>query len=177
MAERERPLDGLRMWSKIFSLIFRGDFQSYPRQKLKLLNWGEWDLDPNFFQIFQTTIRYGWGYQNGWILEKYQRGGDGGHFQSKYLCRRFWTFKQGFLAGVKYLRNSVSVTDPILKIKGSLSLSLTTHSDWKETVLNKISFYLSANNTSHDIASALFTSREFLKLTHKCYCPFQEEQW
>ena len=75
------------------------------------------------------------------------------------------------------MRNSVSVTDPILKIKGSLRLSLTTHCDWKETVLNKISIYLSANNTSHDIASALFTSREFLKLTHKWYCPFQEEKW
>ena len=29
--------------------------------------------------------------------EKFQRGG-GGHFQSKNLCCRFWTYKQGFLS-------------------------------------------------------------------------------
>ena len=42
-------------------------------------------------------IRDGWQYQNGWILEKFQRGA-GGHFQSKNLCCRFWTYKQGFLS-------------------------------------------------------------------------------
>ena len=31
------------------------------------------------------------------FLKKFQMGG-GGHFQSKNLCCRFWTYKQGFLS-------------------------------------------------------------------------------
>ena len=47
-------------------------------------------------QSVSQWVREGWRLQNGWIFGKVPKGG-GGHFQSKNLCCKIWTFKQGYL--------------------------------------------------------------------------------
>ena len=47
-----------------------------------------------------VVLRDGWRYQNRWIFCQVPKGGGvgGGHFKSKKLCCRIWTFEQGFLS-------------------------------------------------------------------------------
>ena len=43
------------------------------------------------------NLRDAYPFQNGWIFGKVPKGG-GGHFQSKNLYCKIWTFKQGFFS-------------------------------------------------------------------------------
>ena len=47
---------------------------------------------------FRTSLMKGNSTKTEEFSEKFQRGGGGGLFQSKNLCCRFWTYKQGFLS-------------------------------------------------------------------------------
>ena len=81
---------------KELSLI--SNLTRYNQEKLKdwmpvLLNFKQFCYDRLFF-----VITDGWWYQNGWIFGKVSKGGVG-HFQSKNLYCRFWTFIQGFKEG------------------------------------------------------------------------------
>ena len=51
-----------------------------------------------FFQwvYLKAPLRDAFPFQNGWIFGKVPKGG-GGHFQSKNLYCKIWTFKQGYL--------------------------------------------------------------------------------
>ena len=52
-----------------------------------------------------AQIREGSGYQNGWIFGKVPKG-EGGHFYSKNLCCKIWTFEQGFF-GIKMIQRGI----------------------------------------------------------------------
>ena len=47
-------------------------------------------------KIWKENLRDAFPFQNGWIFGKVPKGG-GGHFQSKNLYCKIWTFKQGYL--------------------------------------------------------------------------------
>ena len=69
----------------------------------------------------------GWPLQSRWIFGKVPNR-DGGHFQFKNLCCRFWTFKQGFLR--TELKNPVwNFSETVLNFElflGCLCISLPT---------------------------------------------------
>ena len=60
--------------------------------KMRAASLFKWTLNLNA----TLTFRDAFPFQNGWIFGKVPKGG-GGHFQSKNLYCKIWTFKQGYL--------------------------------------------------------------------------------